>query len=351
MTAQVAVLANNGTVAGGEVMQLLIADALRVLGLDVIVVGPSEPSGLVERAREGGHSVEAVPATGRRDYVVALRRWARASDADLLWCNGLVPGLATAGLRRRLLHLHRLPDSPAQRVSLRLARAGARLTVVPSQMMADALPGTRVLANWSADLPERTPPAPAERLRVGFLGRLTADKGVHLLAEAIALLEAGDPGSVSLVLAGEARFGTAADERLLGPALARVEHLTTRLGWVAPEDFFAAVDAAAFPSVWPEPFGLTVAEAMSARVPFVVSDAGALPEVAGRDHPWTCRAGDARSLADAIAALARSSPHAHSETVATARARWEERFSPTAGRARVADLVTDLGLLPHGGGA
>ncbi len=350
MTARVAILANNGTVAGGEVMQLLIADALSVIGVEVTVVGPTGPGELVDRARAAGHAVEAVPASGRRDYVRSLRRWARTADVDLLWCNGLVPGLATAGLPRRLLHLHRLPDSPAQRVALRLARAGVLRTVVPSQMMADALPGTRVLPNWSADLPDRTPPAPAERLRVGFLGRLTADKGVHVLADAVALLEADDPGSVALVLAGEPRFGTEADEALLGPALARIEHLTTRLGWVEPQAFFDAVDAAAFPSVWPEPFGLTVAEAMSARVPFVVSDAGALPEVAGRDHPWTCRADDARSLADAITALARSSPHAHAETIATARSRWEERFSPSSGRARLAALLADLGLLADGAG-
>lgn len=348
MTSSVAVLANNGDVAGGEVMQLHLADALGVLGLDVTVVGPTHPSGLIDRARAAGHAVQEVPASGRRDYLPGLRRWARTSDHDMLWCNGLVPGLATAGMPRRILHLHRLPDTPAQRLALRLARGRTLATVVPSHMMADVLPGTRVLANWTADLGPRIPPTPDERLRVGFLGRLTADKGVHVLAEAIALLEADDPGSVALVLAGEARFGTAEDERLLAPALARIEHLVSRLGWVPPERLFADVDAAAFPSVWPEPFGLTVAEAMSARVPFVVSDAGALPEVAGRDHPWTCRAGDARSLADAIAALAHSSPHAHAETVATARSRWEERFSPVAGRTRVAALLSDLRLIPRG---
>jgi glycosyltransferase involved in cell wall biosynthesis len=55
------------------------------------------------------------------------------------------------------------------------------------------------------------------------------------------------------------------------------------------------VDLAVFPSVAPEAFGLVAAEAMSIGCPYVISDAGALPEVAG-DHPYVAAAGDAEAL-------------------------------------------------------
>ena len=97
------------------------------------------------------------------------------------------------------------------------------------------------------------------------------------------------------------------------------------------------------PSVASESFGLVAAEAMAARVPVVVSDAGALPEVVGSEHPWVAAAGDAADLARVLAAAYDSDP---APVVQAARERWESLYSPAAGRGRVAGLLRDLGLLP-----
>jgi glycosyltransferase involved in cell wall biosynthesis len=107
-------------------------------------------------------------------------------------------------------------------------------------------------------------------------------------------------------------------------------------------EFFGSVHLAVVPSVAPESFGLAVAEAMAARVPVVVSDAGALPEVVGQAYPWVARAGDAADLARVIAAAldADATP-----VVDQARWRWEAEYSPTAGRAAVEGLLHDVGLL------
>ena len=99
-----------------------------------------------------------------------------------------------------------------------------------------------------------------------------------------------------------------------------------------------------FPSVWAEPFGLVVAEAMAAGVPFVISDAGALPEVAGPDHPWVARAGDAGDLARVIAQALAATPQQTSDVTDRARRRWEDEYSPAAGRERVRRLLEDLGV-------
>jgi glycosyltransferase involved in cell wall biosynthesis len=99
-----------------------------------------------------------------------------------------------------------------------------------------------------------------------------------------------------------------------------------------------------FPSVWAEPFGLVVAEAMAAGVPFVISDAGALPEVAGPDHPWIARSGDADDLARVIESVLAGTPEEVRAVTDRARRRWEEQYSPGAGRQRVQRLLEELGV-------
>ena len=90
------------------------------------------------------------------------------------------------------------------------------------------------------------------------------------------------------MLAGDDRFVPEADRAVVNGALAGAERAGVRRGahrLGRPDAFFSQVDLAVFPSVRAESFGLVAAEAMAAGVPFVVSDAGALPEVAGPDHP------------------------------------------------------------------
>lgn len=349
---RIAFATNNGDIGGGEVMLFALARAARDLGVTVTVVGPTEPGAVVERAHAEGFDSVALEAADRLNYLKRLRAWDATERAGLLWCNGLVPAVATAGHRARVVHLHQLPTLP-HRVAARLAGLGARVSLVPSDYLRRSLPGARVLPNWTAPLPPALPrgrasdtdtaepaaePA-AQPVTLGFLGRQSSDKGVPVLAAALAELDRRRPGGYRLVLAGAPRFVSDADQRAVAAALVPVDHLVDRVGWIAPADFFAAVDLAVFPSVRGESFGLVAAEAMSAPCPFVISDAGALPEVAGPDHPWIARAGDAASLADTIErALAEAQP----EHLAAARHRWQEEFSPDAGRRRLAALLAEL---------
>ena len=83
---------------------------------------------------------------------------------------------------------------------------------------------------------------------------------------------------------------------------------------------------------------------MSSRTPFVISDAGALAEVAGPGHPWVTPIGDAAALAHAVESVFDAGPDRMVEVLDRAHARWEEHFSPAAGLSRVSALVADLGL-------
>jgi phosphatidylinositol alpha-mannosyltransferase len=339
----VVLAANNGEVGGGEVMLLAIADALRALGMPVQVVAPlGGRDGVAEAARTAGFPVTSLSG-GRRHYVGELRAWRATNPAGVLWCNGLVPAFATAGLGHRIVHLHQEPVG-VNAMAARVARRGAMATLVPSESMAAAVHGARVLWNWVEPVPTRPAREAGWARRLGFLGRHSVDKGLVTLAAGLAELDRSDPGRYHLLLAGEGRFAPPEDTAPIRTAMAPVEHLVERPGWISREDFFAAVDVAVFPSQWPEPFGLVAAEAMASRTPFVISDAGALAEVAGADHPWIVPKGDAHALAKAVIDVFETDRDAMATVLDRAHDRWQEHFSPTAGLARVAALVDDLRL-------
>lgn len=338
----IAIATNNGEIGGGEVMLLNIAQALREIGFEVLVLGPSEPHELIDEAEARGFSAQALPASGRRDYIRALWRWRQRNRRIPLWCNGLVPSFATAGIGPRIVHLHILPTG-MNAVAALIARIGARRVLVPSRFMASKLRRATVFENWTEELSvQRQRVRNNGPVRIGFLGRLTRDKGVHVLAHAFGDLIGRSQQDARLVLAGDARFGDVEDEEAISHALQEIDQRVERIGWVSREEFFADVDLAVFPSVWHEPFGLVVAEAMAAEVPFVITDAGALAEVAGVDHPWVARRGDPADLSRVVQhALSRISA-GDAERASCAYQRWSKRYSPSAGTERVAALLSGL---------
>lgn len=334
MAERVFLAANNADLGGGEQMVVRTAAALVSLGRPVTVVAPDSPTDVLDAAAGVGADVVAIRADGRRDHLLRLRVWDRAERDGLLWCHGLVPALATAGHRRRLVHLHQLPRSPQQWAALRVARTRSDRLLVPSAHLAGRVPGAEVLANWTDDVARR--PRPAPRGRIGFLGRLSTDKGLDVLARAVA---AGDG---TLVVGGDDRWVPEEQAAPVRAALAALGERAELLGRVAPVDLLERCDVVAFPSRVPESFGLVVAEAMAAGVPFVVSDAGAMPEVAGPDHPWVARAGEVDDLARVLALALHADAAVVRDVTDRARARWEAEYSPEAGRSRVRRLLEEL---------
>ncbi|WP_249744322.1 glycosyltransferase, partial [Serratia marcescens] len=92
-------------------------------------------------------------------------------------------------------------------------------------------------------------PTVNEKVRIGFVGRLTEDKGFDEFC-ALAKQASGDP-QVAFYAAG--RFnGDAAGERLKVLALEAGIHL---LGFIKIEEFMTQIDAVVLPTRWNEPFG------------------------------------------------------------------------------------------------
>lgn len=169
------------------------------------------------------------------------------------------------------------------------------------------------------------------------MGRLGTDKGADLAARACSRMRA------ELVVAGDDRWVPTGQRLPVAEALASLGARATRIGRVSPAELFAQIDVAVFPSRVQESFGLVVAEAMAAGVPFVISDAGALPEVAGPGHPWVARSGDADDLARVLERALGATSEEVRDVTGRARRRWEEQYSPRAGRLRVEALLADLG--------
>ena len=117
-----------------------------------------------------------------------------------------------------------------------------------------------------------------------FSGRINKDKGVSELIDA--MLKIKDKSDVKLMIIGGTFYGNAGDEDDFVKALKdKAKHLGNRIvftGFVPYEkipDYLHLADIAVLPSMWDEPFGLTIAEALAAGVPLITTRSGGIPEI------------------------------------------------------------------------
>lgn len=138
------------------------------------------------------------------------------------------------------------------------------------------------------DADYRRPPRPAERpFTFGFLGRISAEKGLATLLKACSRL----PPQGWRLLVGGVGAGAADAEATLAEGLP-----VTFAGFVKPKAFFEDIDVLVVPSRWAEPLGRTVLEAYRVGVPVIGSDTGGVAELVD-DPDWLTPPGDAEALA------------------------------------------------------
>lgn len=165
--------------------------------------------------------------------------------------------------------------------------------------------------------------APGQPL-LGFLGRLTPEKGVHDLVAALAML----PGDVHLLLVGGGDRGPIETHaRALGVA-GRIR-FTGAVNRLEAPRYLSALDALAVPSRttpgWKEQFGRVIAEAALCGVPVIGSDSGAIPEVIG-DAGVIVPEANVRALA-AAARLVLGQPELAARLGTKARQRALDRYT------------------------
>jgi glycosyltransferase involved in cell wall biosynthesis len=131
---------------------------------------------------------------------------------------------------------------------------------------------THVIHNGLPGQPSAAPrhDRPGRPLRLGYVGQLTSPKGIRELVH-----QMGDWqfGQCELLVAGKGAPAYAAMLRAEAPKNVRF------LGFVDPDEVYGAIDLLVVPSLWEEPFGMTVLEAYMHGVPVIVSRRGGLPEL------------------------------------------------------------------------
>ncbi len=344
-------LSNHGLMGGGEVMLFQMAAAALGLGHQPVVIAPQD-SEVARRAVVLELPLIAVPGTDRRTLARSYSTHSRTSNAELLWCNGPVPSMATITAKvPRIVHLHQYP-SRSQAVLLRAARRRALATLVPSLTMAAAMPGTTAFQNWTDEPPatgQNSTASPVENnagkalgtnrpARIGYIGRISRAKGLDVLADAVGMLRTDL--DVRLVVAGDDRFVPDAESAPVRAALARISDRVSLAGWTDRDTFHQDIDLLVVPSTWNEPFGLVAAEALARRTPLLVTNAGALPEIVGPGYPWVAQRQNPAALAAVMKEMV-FAPARVADFVEQGAVRWRQHFSPAAGRTRLATLIAE----------
>jgi glycosyltransferase involved in cell wall biosynthesis len=131
----------------------------------------------------------------------------------------------------------------------------------------------------SSSDPLDSSPETSRELRIGYLGRLHASKGIGLLIRSFLNLP---PGKATLVIAGK---GTPNYERELRQMTEGRSDINW-LGFVKPGVLLRQVDILVVPSLCQDNAPLSILEALAHGVPLIGSLRGGIPELMGEGTGW-----------------------------------------------------------------
>lgn len=266
-----------------------------------------------------------------------LRNGAVCEDClgKLPW-RGMVRGcyrdsVAQSSVLGGMLAVHRLLGTYRRRVT----RYVALNDFCRKRFIAGGLPAESIVVKPNfVDLPS---PAPGLRQGGLFVGRLSPEKGIAVLAQALAQLAtpvvlnvlgsgplvdtlAGCPG---VTLHGQQSLGTITD------AMGRASYLV-------------------MPSIWYENFPRTLVEAFACGLPVIASRLGAMADlVAHRRTGLLFEPGNPAALADAIR-WAEENPAAMRVMGANARAEYEGNYTPEINLRQLLAIYDDAAASRHG---
>lgn len=148
-------------------------------------------------------------------------------------------------------------------------------------------------------------PCKGDSFCIGFVGRLSLDKGIDILFQAVAKLE---PEVKLLIITSSPSISNEIEVLAKESGVqGRVEFKTSIPHSKLPE-YFNLMDVFVLPSrttkTWKEQFGRTLIEAMACGVPVVGSSSGAIPEVIKEDG-LVFREGDSEDLSKYLEMLVR----------------------------------------------
>jgi glycosyltransferase involved in cell wall biosynthesis len=357
-------LINGEFYAGAERVQDLLALQLSRFGFEVEFACLKQ--GIFAEKRQAKDAVlHHTPMKNRADLSLCYRlaRLVKAQDIRLLHSHSartaLLGHLVARIARVPLVHhvhspserdtehgFRNLRNSMVEKFSLR----GARRLVVVSSSLESYLLQCGFAADRISEVPNGVPVgdrrrkayAPGEELALGTIALFRPRKGVEILLDAMARLQAA---GMHIRLHAVGPFETPAYER-------SVKHLACRLGlqdsitWTGfSSDIsseFSRMHVFVLPSLFGEGMPMVILEAMAAGLPVVSTRVEGIPQVVrdGQDGLLT-ESADAQSLADALSRFATGTVSAE----AMGDSGWHrqrENFSDSVMAARVARIYREV---------
>jgi spore coat protein SA len=176
-----------------------------------------------------------------------------------------------------------------------------------------------------------------------FVGRLVRDKGVHVLVDAMKLLE--EQGvRLQAQIVGSSGFGGSEEtdyiRRLKASSPPTINFLPYRSG-AALGDLFRQADIFCSPSVWEEPFGLVNVEALASGLPVVSTRSGGVTEILSSGGGILVEPGSASDLAAALRRLAED-PELRTRLSRQAHCVFRERFTWSIARRQFKQVQNEL---------
>ena len=170
---------------------------------------------------------------------------------------------------------------------------------------------------------------------VFFSGRLTKEKGILELIQAIKLIK--DIPHIKLIIAGASFYGKDSNitpfVKQLQEEAESIKELVIFTGFIDYQDmpsYLKVADVIVVPSMWEEPFGLTVLEAMAAGVPLIATRCGGIPEVCEGVSILIERENVSQNIVNAIQTIYNNTERAHIMAQNAAKRSWDFDKTPFA---------------------
>lgn len=192
--------------------------------------------------------------------------------------------------------------------------------------------------------PGQAEAAAGDRLRLLVAGRLSPEKGIETALAAMAgLARSGAQGfSLSVVGSGERGYAGRLRSQVQSLGLEQVVTFRPPVSKAEMPDLYHSHDVLLFPSLWEEPFGRTIVEAMASGLVVVGTATGGAAEILeGEVNSLTFPAGDAQALVEALLRL-QAHPELRTRLSAAGQRTALERFDVSQMVAGIRDALLDL---------
>ncbi|MDD5041462.1 MAG: glycosyltransferase family 4 protein [Candidatus Peribacteraceae bacterium] len=320
-----------GQIGGGQRILLDLVSAVHARGWMVDVLCPSGP--LADAAHAAGAKVHALHVPPMRSgpkspwalmraayasHKIAQEHSALAERCDLVVVNGpRTLAIARPWVRKlgkpALLYLHGVYGRLENMIIRSFLALPNTAAVAPSAWVAapfSGLSNVHRISNWvSREFLEAPEDTAHVRQVLGITdvhpivlvpGRFSPNKGQRLVLEASHLLS---DVPCHFVFAGAPLFemqGREVAAELVTASKSLPDRIHVTHWKEAMPSLYDGSDLVVVPSVWEEPFGLTVLEAMARARPLIVTDRGALPGLADSGRVAQVVGADASAIAAAL---------------------------------------------------